>query len=126
MPDQQSHIAQAEKNERFRGMTASRNPSSDQFTEWEVVALFYSALHYIEAVLDHNFNIHPNSHKERMRLVAMTDTLRPIELNYRNLHNRSMDARYNLLAFTRTQIDVIERDEFQPLKAHVRSLLGLP
>jgi hypothetical protein len=62
------------------------------FPDWEVIALFYSALHYVDSFLAGQYGIDPEDHSDRedhiMTLIQI------IEKNYRLLHHLSEDARY--------------------------------
>ena len=94
MTDPAKHAQQAERNEQF--FIRSLSPSS--FFDWSVTALFYSALHYVDAYLA-RLNIHPSSHKDRNWRVAQLPSLRRVRQEYMHLLDRSIDARYNLVAF---------------------------
>jgi predicted Zn-ribbon and HTH transcriptional regulator len=67
----------------------------DRFCDWEIVTLFYSALHYIDSYLSNKFGIdYVLDHGERKTHVA--SLLPQINRNYRLLYYLSRDARYNL------------------------------
>ena len=91
-------------------------------TEWQVTILFYSALHYVDALLDDMAGIHPKTHTARNTLVTNRTAVAP---NYMRLYNRSLDARYNLVVFTRREVDRIIDEDFVPIRENVRVLLGL-
>ena len=48
MPDRDSHLQQAQKNERFHQQF---DLDTTEFHDWVITSLFYSALHYIDAYL---------------------------------------------------------------------------
>ena len=67
MPTLNQHLSQAESNERFaEGITALPT----RFPDWEIIALFYSALHYADAFLATQ-EIHPGSHDSRIASVKL-------------------------------------------------------
>jgi len=63
------------------------------FPDWEVVTLFYSALHYVDCHLDRAQSIHPIGHGDRKDYVM--NLLPVIERDYRLLRALSEDARYH-------------------------------
>ena len=92
----------------------------DRYTEWEVVMLFYSALHYVDAFLATR-GLHPQSHFERKDLVA---SLTSLARYYEILFKRSMNARYHLYQFTPQEVDRIRNGAFRRVKEEVLALLG--
>lgn len=125
MPREDAHVSQADKNERFNRAISAANSELAEFTDWAITGLFYAALHYIDAVLDHMLDEHPTSHRDRNHLIAHSLELSPIHKNYLELSNRSMDARYRLIPFSLSQVERLRTDEFEPLKQTVRTLLSL-
>jgi hypothetical protein len=63
------------------------------FADWEVVTLFYSALHYVDCYLDRAQSIHPIDHSDRKDYIM--SLLSIIENDYRLLRHLSEDARYH-------------------------------
>lgn len=55
MPATDAHIARAEENERFYEITLTL--ASGRYLHWSVTALFYAALHYIDACLHEHMTI---------------------------------------------------------------------
>ena len=123
MPTREQHIYQAERNERAARVLAETEASEDRLTDWEVTALFYSALHYIDAFLDSMGGIHPTNHTARNGLVASRTSF---ALSYLKLYNRSLDARYNVVSLAPQAVAKIIADDFNPIKENIRSLLNLP
>jgi hypothetical protein len=82
------------KKHDFDASTLIRRASQGfAFADWEVVTLFYSALHYVDYYLDRTQSIHPNGHSDRRGYVM--SLLPDIEKDYRLLRHLSEDARYN-------------------------------
>ena len=125
MPTEDEHFAQAEKNERLCQLLSSPGFPGETFHDWQVTTLFYSALHYVDAVLA-NKSLSAGNHRLRGGHVANLAELKPITSKYLNLHLRSENARYHLTSFPREEVERIERDVFRPLKAHLCTLLGRP
>lgn len=124
MPTEAQHFAQAEKNERLRYLLSSSSSSGENFPDWEIVTLFYSALHYVDAVLATQ-GVHPNGHNDRNTRVTNLPDVGSIATNYVNLYHRSKNARYDLVRFPQAAVERIEEDLFNPVKAQMRTLLGL-
>ena len=113
----QDHLNLAEKDERFAEVLSAL---PQRFTEWEVAALFYSALHYVTAFLvtqGHD----PESHSSRNNLVK---NLTSIGVDYRNLCSLSLDARYRGVTFTPQRVGEIRAGPFRRIKDEILSLLG--
>ena len=125
MGAQTSHLSQADKNEKFYLAICSSNALSEQFTDWAVVVLFYSALHYVDAFLDTE-EIHPRTHTERNRLVSRKHQISDIYPNYLSLHDRSIDARYNLVCFPLSAVERLWQEHYQTVKRHILDFLDVP
>lgn len=127
MPATNAHIARAEENERFYKLTLTLGPQS--YLHWSVAALFYSALHYVEACLhEQRTSANPrgiNSEDHAARSLAIRRNFPRIYQDYRTLQDRSEDARYRLVAFTEHEVKDLETHEFSSIKAFARSRLGL-
>ena len=111
------HLALAEKDEQFAEMLTAL---PQRFAEWEVTALFYSALHYSSAFLaaqGHN----PENHSHRNNLVR---NLTNIGADYRNLYSLSLDARYRGVTFTPQRVGEIRAGSFRRVKEEMLALLG--
>ena len=125
MPSEDSHIGRAEKNERFFTSLNALDDSTEHFPDWEIVGLFYSALHYVDAYLARQLSKHPNSHEDRIKSMAMIMELRAVSRDFFNLYDRSRDARYNLIPFTRLNVQRLRDQRYEPLKRHIRAILAL-
>ena len=123
MPPKDDHLAQALKNERLSGHIRALE-SDENFADWQVTTLFYSALHLVDAFLGDTLNRHPESHRDRGQFVVKLADLKPIAGQYLNLESRSRDARYGLIPITSTQAKQISQSNFQPIKSRILSLLS--
>ena len=101
---------------------AEADDSEGRLTDWEVTALFYSALHYVDAFLDFTAGLHPRNHRTRNQLVTSRTT---IGLYYLRLYHRSLDARYEAVSIPSLEVDRIHTDDFSPIKDNIRALLNL-
>ena len=119
MPPRDRHIFQAESNERVVSLLAE---ADGQSTDWEVTALFYSALHYVDALLDSTAGLHPRNHRNRNILVSRhTDIAR----YYLRLYNWSLDTRYNVVSILPEEVERIADDYFRPIRENIRNELNL-
>ncbi len=121
MPDLGSHLRQAERNERVASHLTA-------FPDWQIVALFYAALHYVDAYLTHRLGDqgHPTSHQTRLRFVAPDSALTTVYQQYRELLDRSQDARYSALDIPAAFAERLAREQFGPIRSQIRALLDLP
>ena len=117
------YVSLAERNERFYRVI-SDPAASQRFPDWEVTALFYSALHYINAYLSLT-GIPPRSHVDRSNVIVSNPALRELVNSYRELHERSLEARYDLVPISAELVDQLESVDFLRVKSHIRGLLGL-
>lgn len=124
MPSEGRHIGQAHRNELCYESLSALNPT--RFTEWEVITLFYSALHYLEAYLARNGidYPHPEKHGERKTEISKHSALDSIFANYLSLHDYSENARYNLTSYSEAEVAMLRDDEFVPIRDSILLLLG--
>ncbi len=125
--DQTFHISKAKRNERFYRKYDLDNST---FTEWSVVTLFYSSLHYIDAVLSQDTDLSdelrdPSSHQKRNKAVARCKDLLPIATQYLDLANQSRQARYHQTYFKEGILNDTKKNLFKPIQNHVRNHLGI-
>lgn len=121
------HLSKAKRNERFYRKNDLDNTT---FNEWAVVTLFYSSLHYIDAVLSQDTSLpnslrDPNSHDDRKKAILACTALRPIRAKYLNLSDRSWQARYYQTSFKKVVLGDIKTNLFKPIQTHVRTNLGI-
>ena len=114
------HIAKAEKNERLY-----ENLIGTEFNDWAVVALFYAALHYVDAFFLQESNSTPQNHGERNRRLRNNAALDQIRSHYLDLYALSIRARYELDPVSENLAGDIRMSHFVPVRAHIRALLNL-
>jgi hypothetical protein len=121
MPAESEHISKAEHNEAlYEELTTAGG-----YADWEITALFYAALHYVDAWLSRS-GTHPHAHVQRRSLVSRDPVLHRIYGHYARLDDRSRDARYTAIRFPNGYAQQLHTDQFQPIRDVVRRLLGLP
>ncbi len=121
MPSRAEHIAKARTNEVVAEELQAGHP------DWALTALFYAAVHWVDAVLDglDGMSVHPRSHTQRDRQVVSRPSLAAIERDYFALKDMSVAARYTAQSFSPENVAHYRRVRFEPVRAACRLLLGL-
>ena len=101
MPSKGEHLTKADNNRRFADGLGVASPTS---IGWAITALFYSALHYIEAY-NAKFNTHFRKHELLNQDIERNPILNPIWEDYRDLSEFSWNARYNYVNYGKTELD---------------------
>jgi uncharacterized protein (UPF0332 family) len=85
------HIRKAQHNDVF---LKNELLAMNDYNDWKVVVIFYSAVHYVDAALA-VLNIHPIRHEGNDgRNAYVSVHFRKISRKYQTLYNRSRFARY--------------------------------
>lgn len=119
MPTQQAHLQQAEHNESLYRHLAAAAPT---YADWQITALFYAALHYVDSYLAKT-NIHPPDHAQRQKWVWMVGDLKSIAIDYALLRDRSQDARYRLVSFPAGFESQLYNNQFSRVRAHLLKII---
>lgn len=114
------HIAQAEKNERLCGILLGT-----EFNDWAVTALFYAALHYVDAYITSSTGANPSNHTARNYFVDSALSLTEIRQAYSDLYRLSRDVRYEIFPISTDAVIQVKARHFDPIRAHIRALLSL-
>ncbi len=122
MGNRSFHLEKARRNEDFYH---NCGPAIATAPEWGAVLLFYASLHYVDAILADNNIPDPESHKARNDLVNAITILSPVQIYYRVLYWRSLEARYTRVSLSISDVHNLETLPFQALRRHVRENLGL-
>lgn len=107
MPSRQEHLDKAEHNENIARQILMPNNSC---LDWAVIALFYSAAHYVDAYIMQILP-EPSSHEERFDYIRRANRhLYPV---YRNLFDEGWKARYDVynIDSSRLQTEIITHFE---------------
>jgi uncharacterized protein (UPF0332 family) len=115
MPSKGQHLSQAIHNRNF--YDALTDPG---YLDWSVNALFYSALHYVDAYLDTK-GYDPNNHDKRLTLVASEHNLKKICFDYLTLKDESEAGRYRIKHFNLEEVKGLELT-CDKIKAYIESL----
>jgi hypothetical protein len=91
MPPDTRHTQKAIRNEQFASELDTANPVKES---WAVIAVFYSALHYVQSVLQTSGVDDAFNHKRRAEEIARDPILKYIAGPYDWLQKLSELARY--------------------------------
>lgn len=101
MPSTDEHLKQAKHNEDFVGIF---DLQSSPYLDWVLTSIFYSAIHYVEAVLAINGR-HPISHLQRNTFIDLYINNSNVYDDHRDLMEDSRDARYRCITVSETAIN---------------------
>jgi hypothetical protein len=88
--------------------------------------MFYCALHWLDAFFARlPTPVHPQTHGQRNKELSLHPQLTPIYQDYRELVERSRDARYECLAFTDAHVQALRQNELDRIRQHLRPILGI-
>lgn len=90
MPSVKNHIGQAQRNKEFY------ESIKDKYPDWGVTALFYCALHYVDAFLKSK-NLTVEDHTSRFRWIERIQELKPLYADYSALYKYSINVRYKMI-----------------------------
>ena len=116
MPTVKEHIRKAEYNEKFF------DDIRDNYPDWAITGLFYSALHYVDAYLKSK-QISVEDHKTRSWFINTTKQLKSIYSEYRAMYDYSVNARYKMWIVNEESLDDIYKTFYLPIKKHLKELL---
>jgi hypothetical protein len=115
MPSEPDHLTKAANNEKFAD-SLSLNGRTE--VEWALTALFYSALHYVEAYLHKQFKIDSRNHDSRDKAINRDSRLRRVFVEYQKLKTLGWAARYSRTEFGR-QAYIDARPHLSTIKAKI-------
>ena len=95
-------------------------PCHTRFTEWEVTALFYSALHYAGAFLASQGH---NPQTQTRRNLSIGNLTNVVE-DYQNPYAWSLDTRYRGVTFPPQRVGEIKAGPFRRVKEEMLAPLG--
>src|SRR5438094_543245 len=119
MPAEQVHRGVAVDCENTSRQLLDINPT------WSAVVAFYSALHWVDALLAHELNVHPSDHRARGNYVQRTTMLRSVRSRYERLFVASLQARYQGIRFTRNDASAFLTDDLASIKRVITGVIGL-
>ena len=118
MATKDEHLRQAASNESLASILAK-----GAHKDWAVTVYFYSALHYVQALLAVHKNVCENQ-DERNAAMYATPQLRKVQLEYRLLQSLSRQARYDALPIGATEVAKAE-EFFLIVRGQIRYVMGI-
>ena len=120
MPAKDDHLNQAHHNFQFY-----QSVNSSQYPDWAITALFYTALHYIDAYLATlPLAVHPSNHGMRDNCMSRLPALRAIYNEYSFLKSHCHTARYYPPApFNQATVTGLETNQLAPLTSSLQPYL---
>jgi hypothetical protein len=119
LPTKEEHTAKAEGNAAFALSLPLENQAK---TDWALIALFYAAMHYVEAYLS-TIGQHLRGHTTRDNAVGRDSNPRKIYHEYQDLKYYGYNARYEVCGFKPTDVTDIAAGEFAAIKTQIMPLL---
>ena len=102
MDTQRWHKTQAAHNQKFSNDISAILPN--QYRDWEIISMFYAALHLVDKYFSNNDVPMPTGH--RSRELKIQSVLPAIYDDYMDLFRLSMDSRYRIQYANITSSDV--------------------
>ena len=118
MPTRKEHFQKAEGNRNFAESIAL---TSQPHIEWALTALFYAAVHFVEAYLA-DTGQHLKTHKTRDNVVARDSQLRRFFKQYQDLKYYGEAARYEIVPFRPEDFTDRALPALQAIEAQVRRI----
>jgi hypothetical protein len=119
MPKKNEHVEKADGNEK---LALSLTLDSQSRIDWELIMLFYAAMHYVEAYLALQ-GVHLRSHVARDQAISRDSVLRKIFKEYSDLKYFGYNARYEFFGFKATDVTNQAAKHFSKIKGHLSPLL---
>ena len=108
MPSEEDHKLEAQKNEVFSKSIESElssGGSCGKVNNWIIIAEFYRAVHYVDAVLSRS-SYHPKKHGDRFSYIeSRRDFSNKAETVYETIYDLSQQARYNCVKMNKGQVN---------------------
>ena len=120
MPDALTHQRKAEHNRRA---IAHLQSAGDEYLDWVVTVMFYTALHLVDQVLYHYTRANPRDHRQRHAAIASQVRLAPIYRDYREREWQSQRSRYECAPFTPAEVHALSA-RLDHIQQFVRSLVS--
>lgn len=119
MPTKDEHLRKAKEDEDF---VASLKLTKHSHLPWAITALFYAGLHYVEAYFAAAYGFHSSDHRTRDSAIQRDAKLKKIYVNYNELKNYSINARYYMVRFKEQDFqDLTPR--LDSIRRHIDALL---
>jgi hypothetical protein len=102
------HVEQARRNYRLYQQLCSQ----DEYPDWAMTLLFYTALHLVQAYIRQYGEWFPQTHDARREFINEDRRLEALWYDYRELYDQSRNVRYNLRSITQAEVKNFEGHQF--------------
>jgi hypothetical protein len=119
MPSRDEHLGKARNNKEFAQSLKLDNPTR---VGWALTALFYSALHYIEAY-NAKYDFHCRNHHDVSDNIQRNPMLDTISDEYLDLSNFSWNARYKAVDYEVAKFTEAARYH-AAIEKHIKDLIS--
>jgi hypothetical protein len=113
VPSRDDHKAKAEHDKQF---VDSLELSTTPYLDWAITALFYAALHFVEAYFA-TMKRHSPDHRTRDSAIQRDSRIKSLYNDYNELKNYSINARYYMVSFAASDV----RRNLLPRLENIRS-----
>lgn len=114
-----SHLQRAQHNRTF---SETVQATINDYDDWQVIAIFYAAIHVLQAYFSAKTSEYPQTHQNRDDLLLRDRNLTPIYKEYRELKQLSVSCRY--MCWPTNAHDVSSAKSYlQRIEDHIASLL---
>lgn len=114
------HLAKAHNN---RQLSTEIETKIGGYREWQIITVFYAAVHQVQAYLRAKTTDYPQTHGDRDKLIAKIPDLRPIYGPYKDLKHLSVQCRYTCQLVKQTHVDQA-RQQYETIQTHIETLLS--
>lgn len=116
------HQRKAEHN---RSFVVAVGQLADPYLDWQITAIFYTAVHILQAYFTARTQVYPTKHEERDHQVQGDPFLQGIWRDYRELKTLSVTSRYECLPINDHDVSEAQR-HLEVISQHVMTLLKPP
>jgi hypothetical protein len=123
VPSKDEHLRQAQHNE---GYLATFDLAATPYLDWAVTAVFYTALHYLRALMSSLGYAGITSYGDMDKAFDRFAVLKQnpaIYADYRSLKDDSWSARYNMWRPSPADVVDLRDNEFERIRSFVRPRL---
>jgi len=122
MPGVNAHLGQAEHNLKLYDQLDKKS-----FSDWAATALFYSALHYVDAFIFKTLNANPSGHANRDQYLNRIAELKKIRPAYRTLKDSCHNARYvPPTRFTAEELTEMRHNDLESIVTQLKVAFDAP
>jgi len=120
MARQEEHLQKATQNEIF---AASLDLANRCHLEWAITAVFYAALHHVNAYFAH-YGVTCQSHEQTRQEISRDPRIKGVFGDYRELETLAHAARYTMRVFSERDYTLHAKPILEKIKAVIKTALA--